>query len=803
MPRLKGPMPRFVLRLVLAFLLALPHASGWSQTKPAATSAIGAAPAAPPAIGATQAKDALDILRDEKKRAQLIGVLETIAKADATQVIIGPPTAPVPTSAPTPAVTSAASPLVPDSIGAQLVLGLSGRLSGLLDRAAKDFAAATDFPLVLAWIGQIATDADLQSKLVDVGWRLILILAVSISAEYGLRRGLRRPIAAIVARAPAAMIKPPDHEADGIAAAEAGETESTADTRRRQWLIALGIYLRRVPWALAANLLDLVPLALMLTVSTALLRTSIGGPVIARLVIQSAVDAYVLYRLAVTVGNLLLAPRRPRLRPLPVRDVAAADLLRWIRRIAAIAIFGDAAAKAGVFFNLYLTAQGALLKLVSLAVLVCCVAMVLQYRSKVAQCIRPAPDAIGLVANVRRRLAGLWHIVAVLYLLALWLVSALEVPDGFRWLLTGFLTTAVILIGARVLLGVALSFLGRVLQPDAHGADQPTARLQAYHPAARWIVQAVITLLAGLVLAQAWGIPVLRWFSTGTLGAHLLSTMGSIGMTLVVAVLLWEGINAAIVGHQARLSAGDQAARSARLRTLLPMLRTSLLIGIITVVALITLSEIGVNIAPLLAGAGVIGIAIGFGSQKLVQDVITGIFLLLENAMQVGDSVTLGGLSGSVEALSIRAIRLRAIDGAVHIVPFSAVTTVTNLTRDFSYAVIDVAVGLNEEPERISVLLREIATELREDEKFRIEIKADLEVFGVDRFVPNAWVMRARLRTLPGRHWAVGRELNLRIKQHFDMLKIESPITSLRALGTEPVGLDAIMAAFVQAQAPR
>ncbi len=121
------------------------------------------------------------------------------------------------------------------------------------------------------------------------------------------------------------------------------------------------------------------------------------------------------------------------------------------------------------------------------------------------------------------------------------------------------------------------------------------------------------------------------------------------------------------------------------------------------------LSEIGVNIAPLLAGAGVIGIAVGFGSQKLVQDLITGLFLLLENAMQVGDVVTLGGLTGTVEALSIRTIRLRALDGCVHIIPFSAVTTVTNQTRDYSYR----GAGRQHRLERgagpIAVLLREVA----------------------------------------------------------------------------------------------
>ena len=141
------------------------------------------------------------------------------------------------------------------------------------------------------------------------------------------------------------------------------------------------------------------------------------------------------------------------------------------------------------------------------------------------------------------------------------------------------------------------------------------------------------------------------------------------------------------------------------------MLRTTLLVVIVLVVALIVLSEVGVNIAPLLAGAGVVGIAVGFGSQKLVQDLITGLFLLLENAMQVGDIVTLGGQSGTVEALSIRTIRLRALDGAVHIIPFSAVTTVTNQTRDFSYAVVDISVGLNEEPEPVIAVVRDLAAD--------------------------------------------------------------------------------------------
>ena len=216
------------------------------------------------------------------------------------------------------------------------------------------------------------------------------------------------------------------------------------------------------------------------------------------------------------------------------------------------------------------------------------------------------------------------------------------------------------------------------------------------------------------------------------------------------------------------------------------MLRTTLLGSICTVAGLMVLSEIGVNIAPLLAGAGVVGLAIGFGSQKLVQDIITGLFLLLENTMQVGDVVSLGGLSGTVEALSIRTIRLRALDGSVHIVPFSAVTTVTNQTRDFGYAVVDVSVGLNEDPDRIAGLVRDVAHDMRAEPRWETAIRDELDVMGVEKFLDNAVVLRTRVKTVPAQRWSVARELNRRIKARFDELAVESPWTSNRVLGNPP-----------------
>jgi small-conductance mechanosensitive channel len=259
------------------------------------------------------------------------------------------------------------------------------------------------------------------------------------------------------------------------------------------------------------------------------------------------------------------------------------------------------------------------------------------------------------------------------------------------------------------------------------------------------------------------------------LGARLLGSLVSITLTVAVAIVVWELANAAIQRHLTKLSRDAQAARSARVRTLLPMLRTVLSAAILVFVVLNVLSEIGVNIAPLIAGAGVIGLAIGFGSQTLVRDVITGVFLLFEDAVAVGDVVQVGGLSGVVEQLSIRSIKLRAMDGSVHIIPFSAVTTVTNMTRDFGFAVLDVNVAYGEDTDRVCGVLREIAADIRGDPKLGPQIRDDIEIMGVERLADSGVMIRSRIKTDPSARWSVGREFNRRIKQRFDKLGIEIP----------------------------
>jgi small conductance mechanosensitive channel len=182
-----------------------------------------------------------------------------------------------------------------------------------------------------------------------------------------------------------------------------------------------------------------------------------------------------------------------------------------------------------------------------------------------------------------------------------------------------------------------------------------------------------------------------------------------------------------------------------------------------------------VNIGPLLAGAGVVGLAIGFGAQKLVQDVINGVFIQLENVMNEGDVVTAGGVSGVVEKLTIRSVGLRDLSGSYHSIPFSTVDKVTNMMKNFSFYVADVGVAYHENIGEVKAALTEAFDRLAADPVLGGNIIAPFEMMGVERFADSAVIVRCRIKTLPGKQWPTGRAFNERIKEVFDERGIEIP----------------------------
>lgn len=218
---------------------------------------------------------------------------------------------------------------------------------------------------------------------------------------------------------------------------------------------------------------------------------------------------------------------------------------------------------------------------------------------------------------------------------------------------------------------------------------------------------------------------------------------------------------------------GESAKRAATLSGLFRRTVTSL----IWAVAIITsLQQAGFDIAPILATAGVAGLAVSFGAQNLVRDVFSGAFLLIEDQIRVGDVAEINGTGGSVEQINLRTTRLRSLDGTVHIFPNGTITKLSNLTQEFSYYVWDLGIGYADDTDQAVEAVRELADRMREEPKYRAMILEPLEVLGVDQFGADAVILKMRIKTKPIQQWTVGRELNRRIKKRFDELGIDIPV---------------------------
>ena len=749
------------MRLLLLLLLL----TGGARAQPVPITAQ------PAPITVQQAQDVLTVLHDDQKRAAFEATLDAMVHAGAE---MAKPAAP----------TSAA--LEPDSLAEQLIRQAGTAVTDAGKRAQTTLRTVNDLPLLGRWLETQVDDADARARIVDAAWRLLVVLAAAGVIQVVAARLLFR------LRARAGEWSPsPEPEETAAPLAKLG-------FRRRSLARALGA-LRRAPFVLARLILDLLPVVAFVAVTWVLMRewlaplvvTVAGQPSVqtpAYATVRIVVQTYAVGRLVLAVVATIASPDGGRLRLLDMPDGAAKFITSWAWRLVVIAGAGWMLAEIGFVFGMYQTAHDAVLKLFALVVHGCAIVMVLQARRPVSARIRSGGTGLPGAWNATRTLiAETWHIVAILYLVALWVVWVIELRNGYQRLLYFFVVTSAVLAVARLLTVLSLGLLDRLRPDDAPHPGVLGARAAFYAPAVRFALSALITIGAGFVLLEAWGFGTWSWLLATGLGARTVSAMLTIGVSVLLAVMVWEWVNAVAARNLDHMIAAGHLGRAGRLRTLLPLLRTTLLVVIVLIVGLMALSEIGVNIAPLLAGAGVVGIAVGFGSQKLVQDLITGLFLLLENAMQVGDVVTLGGLSGTVEALSIRTIRLRALDGSVHIIPFSAVTTVTNQTRDYGYALLDLNIGLNEEPDRVTAVVRDVAATMRAEPRWASSVLDALEVMGVERFVDNAYVLRVRLKTQPTSRWSVGRELNRRVKIEFDALAIESPMTSYKALSMATV----------------
>jgi small-conductance mechanosensitive channel len=225
-----------------------------------------------------------------------------------------------------------------------------------------------------------------------------------------------------------------------------------------------------------------------------------------------------------------------------------------------------------------------------------------------------------------------------------------------------------------------------------------------------------------------------------------------------------------------RLENADGAGRAATVGRVIRYL-IAMVVGAIA--TMLVLAELGVSLAPILGAAGVVGLAVGFGAQSLVKDYFTGFFILFEDQIRTGDVVRVADLTGKVEDITLRHVRLRDYDGQVHFVPNGLISTVTNLGRDFAQAVVDVGIAYREDVDEVLALMREVGTQLRSDAAHGPKILDELEIAGVERWDDSAVVLRCRFRVRPLEQWSVRREYLRRLKAAFDARGIEIPFPHL------------------------
>lgn len=659
-------------------------------------------------------------LQDPAAREQLIQQLKVLAQAK----------------------QEATPPSEVQSATAELLGAVSQQLDTFTENALQIAENVNELPRVLTWVREQATNPQAQQLWMEVLLNLALVLGLGYLAFYVTRLLLVRPYRAVAQRPPRSFL-------------------------------ARGLLL------LVTLLLDLFPIAAFAL--AAYLTLGLTDPRDqTRLVALAWINASIIVRLVLAFGRLVFAPAAPGLRIPDISDETAHDADIWIRRLTFTSVYGYFALQAGLLLGLPVNAYEALLRLLGFIVTVLVIVLIIQNRTAVADYIRgdeEAPKKLGLHA-LRTRLARMWHLLAIVYVLVLYGIWALEISGGFIFLLRATLLTLLILILGHTIGSLVDSIFKRGFRVSEElKARFPglEARVNHYIPIIQSGLKAMVFIFAAVAILQAWNVDTFQWLLSEP-GRILTFTLISVIGIIVMSFAIWEVSISLIEGHLAEKDRfGRVRVRSARTRTLLAVARNALLVVLVVISTLLVLSELGVNITPLLAGAGVLGLAIGFGSQKMVQDIITGVFILFDDLVSVGDVVSVGDKAGLVEAVSIRYMRLRDLSGTVHTIPFSAVSTISNLTKDFSFYVFDVGIAYREDADEVMDVLKKIGAELQEDPEFGPLILEPLEVLGVDQFADSAVIIKARLKTLPIKQWSVGREFNRRMKKRFDELGIEIP----------------------------
>lgn len=721
------PVLRF---LVLLFTLVLPVMAE-AQTAPApaiptpkiVVPTQPAAPEAAPVTSPEAAKALADILKDDTARAALIGELERLAQPATT----GEATANGGEAAP-PADATAAEPATP-------VVPLAREIGSVTQDLSRQ---------VVDVVLKIGRGLGNLTRLVDG--------SAAINWEGVREQGVSLVILVVFAFATLTIAR-------FIARWPLGAVERAAGDK--PWT-------RRILWSGLALFIDWAVIGLAWFVTSAYAIAASGGGRI-DLMQSLFIDAFVVIEFLKSCLAAVLQYRRPALKVFDLDPATARFWYLWLSRLIGFLGYGVLVAhplvnqaigfSVGIGFRLAVV----LITLVGATVLVTLKRD--EVRAGLYRLIEPVKSSVPRTALAL--LAHSWHIVVIVYLavaFVLWVSRPFDAVDYMAWATVE--TVLAIALGglADGLISHAIS--GGVRLPADVKKTLPLleARLNMMVPMIFRAVRIVLVVVVVAVVLQSWGVvDLIAWFQSDG-GTDAVGRILSAAIIVLIAGGIWLAASSWV---EYRLNPSLGRITNARTRTLLSLFRNAFSIVLIIIAAMLTLSQLGVDIAPLIAGAGVVGLAVGFGSQKLVQDIITGAFIQFENAMNEGDTVTVAGLTGTVDRLTIRSVGIRDGDGVYHIIPFSSVTSVSNAMRGFAFASSTISVSYATDLEVAKSAMREAFDRLMDGPRGAV-ILEPLEMQGLVSFSAAGVAVKVRIKTLPGEQGATGRLYNELVKQVFD-----------------------------------
>ncbi|MFO1113809.1 MAG: mechanosensitive ion channel, partial [Rhodospirillales bacterium] len=477
-------------------------------------------------------------------------------------------------------------------------------------------------------------------------------------------------------------------------------------------------------------------------------------------------------RAVALASRVLLAPRRPDLRLPALGDAEARSLYRWLIALAALVSFAGTFGPMLGSLNLpepLLLLLGTVLQWVVVGALI---AAVWLQRRPLDRLLGVPPDAAA-TRSAGGLLARRWHILFSVGLFAMGLFATVSrlltaQPQSVR------IVQTLLVLGAIPLADGFLRLVVRhLIAPDEPAPATADRHDTPYAPVILRNLRIVLIVAGALALGRIWNIH-LDELAAGSLGTRAADALFTIIVALLLASALWGVVKTAVARHVSEEALDPHAAADAegaaglsRLQTLLPVVRKFLFATIVAITGMTMISALGVDIGPLLAGAGVVGIAIGFGAQALVRDIVSGIFFLIDDAFRIGEYIDVGAAKGTVERISIRSLRLRHHLGQINTVPFGEIKTVINYSRDWAIMKLELRVPLDTDIEKVRKLVKRVGQEMQQHPELGLNLLQPPKSQGVHRMEPSAYVVRVKYMAKPGEQFILRREVFRRLHDAF------------------------------------